>query len=550
MAWRRWEPQTALLGAAMVASGVLLLVLQWNLTFFQDTWAFLLERQGSSVGDFLRPHNEHLVLLPVAINKLCVTLFGMINPRPEAVVMTVSLCAAAGALFVYVRRRTEAWLGLMAACLVLFLGSTWMIIIWPFEIVFSGGILCAVWMLLALERDDERGDAWACLLLTLSIAFGSVGLCFVPAAALDVFFKRRRRGLRRSYLVAVPVLLYLAWFAGWGHTAEHHLTLHNVLVSPQYVFDGLASSIACLLGLATGVNSGLAEIEWGRVLLIAFLAGAVVLKSRRPGFSDRFWLVVSATLAYWVLAAFNYIPGREAYATRYAYVGAFLVIMLAAELLEGLRLGRRGLWVAGALTVLAIGPNLAQLKEGADVLKEQSLLARSAVTGLEISRRTVPPEMPMTPEVTGTLSTVEIVPKLYFEAVDGHGSPAYTPAELAGAPENGRRWADVLLSKALPLSLSSGGGPVGATSLGACVKLAGEGGSGRQEVAVGPGVVRISVAGPPEPLVARRFAQEEFPVQLGSVGGGAAAVLRIPRDNASQPWYLHLQGAQGGTVCR
>lgn len=550
MNWRRLEAPSVLLWVALLISAVLLLALQWNLTFFQDTWAFLLERQGHSLDDFLRPHNEHLVVLPVVVTKLCVGIFGMTDPRPETVAMTLTLLVSAALLFAYVRRRTSAWLALMAATLVLFLGSAWMILLWPFEIEFSGSMMAALGMLLALDREDSRGDVWACVLLVISIGFGSLGLPFAAAVLVDVFQHRRTRGLRRCYVFAVPLLLYLLWYLGWGHSAAHHLTLHNVLESPRYVLDGLASSVACLFGLSTATGAAVAQPEWGRPLLIALIALAVVGKRLRPGISRWFWPILAAMLSYWLLAAFNYFPGREAASNRYAYAGVIFVILIAAELLRGVPISRRALAIAGGITILALGPNLAQMKEGADVLKEQTLLTRADTGALEIARRTVPPGFQLTPENAGTLANVAIVPGPYFEAVDAHGSPAYSAAELSTAPPNGRHWADVLLSQTLPLSLSVRPTPSPLRPGGHCSRLRGEG-SEPIEIPAKFGLTRIwNAPGEPFELRARRFASEEFPVDLGSIAGGSTALLRIPHDRApSYPWHLQVEGGHPTLIC-
>src|SRR5271156_1992582 len=92
------------LGVALLASAVLLLVLGSGLTFYQDTWAFLLHRRGFSAYDFFSPHNEHIVVIPVAIEKLLIAVFGMTSAVPERIVMTLALLGTAALLFVYVRR--------------------------------------------------------------------------------------------------------------------------------------------------------------------------------------------------------------------------------------------------------------------------------------------------------------------------------------------------------------------------------------------------------------------------------------------------------------
>ncbi len=105
MAWQRRNAPTAALAGVLFASAVVLLYLGRNFTFIQDTWNFLLERQGSSLDTFVQPHNEHIVVIPVAIEKLLVSAFGMTSALPERVVLTAMLLATAALVFVYVRRR-------------------------------------------------------------------------------------------------------------------------------------------------------------------------------------------------------------------------------------------------------------------------------------------------------------------------------------------------------------------------------------------------------------------------------------------------------------
>ena len=79
----------------MAASSALLLALGTDLTFFGDTWAFLLGRDGPLLDDLLRPHNEHIVILPVGIQKLAVELFGTSSDMSSRVLLTAMLAATA-----------------------------------------------------------------------------------------------------------------------------------------------------------------------------------------------------------------------------------------------------------------------------------------------------------------------------------------------------------------------------------------------------------------------------------------------------------------------
>ena len=163
-----------------------------------------------------------------------------------------AILASAALVFVYVRRRLGAWAGIFAACLLLFLGSAWQDLLWPFEMGFTVGLAAGIGILLALERDDQRGDLIAAVLLLIAIGYGSFGLSFGFAVFVDICLKHRRRGWGRLWIVALPLVLYLGWYAGWGHEAEHHLTFQNILDSPVYVFEGLASAVGSVTGLDAG----------------------------------------------------------------------------------------------------------------------------------------------------------------------------------------------------------------------------------------------------------------------------------------------------------
>ncbi|HEV7769288.1 MAG TPA: hypothetical protein VGO66_01375 [Solirubrobacterales bacterium] len=539
-----------LLGLALAASAALLLWLSRDFTFFQDTWAFLMHRQDNSLDSFLVPHNEHIVFFSVAIEKLLVDVFGMTSALPERVTMVLLLALVGALLFVYVRRRLGPWPALMAALLLLFLGSAWPVLLWPFEDLFVGSVACGIGMLLALERDDARGDAVACLLLIFCFGFSTLGVCFALAAAVDVAIKRRRRGLARAYLFVVPGLLFLAWYAGWGHDAESHLSLANMLRSPPYVLEGFASALGAISGLST-TTTNLTEShppEWGRLLLVVAIGLVVWGQRRRPGFSPQLWPVLAAALSYWLLAGFNFIPGREAASSRYIYVGVVLLLLVAVELLRGVHFGRRALWAGAALTVLAIAPNLVQLRTGRDWLAEQTVITRSDLAAMEIARDTIAPEFALSPEVAGTGSLIDVNAESYFEATEAHGSPAYSEAELVAATPTGRYWADVVLARALPIALETRPGfRLGETA--ACLPVWKR---RSPTIPIGDGgPTRIAIApGPPAEIFLRRFADPgQYPVVVGNVPGNSIALLRVPADRSPRPWKLHVEAGQRAWVC-
>jgi hypothetical protein len=536
-----------LLGLAMLAAAAVLLDYGSGLTWFQDSWEFLMNRRDPGAAALFDPHNEHIVLVPVLIQEALLRVFGMDSMTPELVLLVALHLATAALLFVYVRRRLGPWPALIAAVLLLFLGPAWQDLLWPFQIGFLGSAACGVGMLLALESEQRRADLLAAALLVLAIGFSSLGLAFAAGAAVDVLQRRRERGLGRLWVVAVPLLFYAAWYAGWGHEAETNLSAHNVLVSPRFVVEGLAASLDAVLGLATIFDEAVGRSDWALALLVALVGLIVcaVLRGRR--FGPRLWPPVAAAATFWFLAAFNSFPGREAYSSRYLYVGALFGLLIAANLLQGLRPSRRVLAAAAAATVAIAVLNLTPLREGRDFFAAQTVLTRSGLGAIEIAAGTVEPEFALPPEISGTSFLTEIRAGEYLRAVAEYGSPAYTPAELAAAPERGRRQADVVLANALPLTIETNADPAGRR--GGCRRIAGA--PGAPPLPLHPGVTTVELpAGGPGAIRLRRFARAGFPLSTEGVAASSTTRLYVPRDLAPQPWRLLVEAGQGATVCR
>lgn len=548
MAWMRRNAPLVLLGAALLASGAMLLVLTRDLTFFQDTWNLLMNRRDLTADNLLRPHNEHIILIPAAIELFFLHVFGMSSALPEYLLMIAMALVAAVLFFVYARRRVGDWPALMGTALLLFLGPAWPDLLWPFELAFIGSVIFGIAMLLALDRDDTTGDVLACVFLALAAGFSSLGIAFMAAAAVNLWQRCRERGLGRAWFVAVPVLLFGLWYLGYGHEAENHLSLRNVLDSPRYVVEGMAISLESLLGLSQAPIEGPPQtvLDWGEPLLLAAIALVVFQQIRRPGFSPGFWPVLAATATNWFLTAFNYVPGREPSTGRYMYAAGVLTLLLAVELLRDVRFGRRALAIMGAVTLAAVASNIHFFKDGGDWFENQSVLTKADLAGIEIARDHVAPEFRLAPEIAGTPSLIDVSAAPYLEAEAEFGSPAYTPQELTEAPETGRRQADVVISQALPLRTvtSPGAGEPGPR----CVLGGGPGGP--EDTTLAPGVARILVEPGPEVRISlARFAEGEYPVQTAGAAGDTTTRLTIPRDESTVPWRVRVVAQQPVYVC-
>jgi hypothetical protein len=544
------NPPVLILVAVLALAVAGTLALTWGMTFYQDTWGLLINRRDLSADALFQPHNEHLVVFPALLEMLLLRLFGMSSALPEYVLLALFLAATAALLFVYMRVRVGDWLALLAAIVVLTLGPAWEVLLWPFEITFIAPILFGLAMLLALEREDRPGDLAACLFLILAVGSSGLGICFIAGALVAVLQGPRRTWLRRSYIFVVPVLLYGAWWVGWGHDAESHITLRNILASPRFVADSLAWAMQSMTGLAPAVGSA-PDLSWGRALLVGagILLGYWLLRRPRPQVNPGLWPILAAAMANWFLTAFNAFPGRDPSSSRYQYAGVIFVLMIVSNLLAGVRPGKKTVAVLALVTALAVAPNIVSLENGEDQLEQQSMLTQADLAALEIAARTVPEDFQLTDDVSGTPSLINIYAGEYLEAVDEYGSPAYTEEELAAAPEDGRRQADIILSQALPLMTRDLPGTFAGRSGEGCVAIP-AGGEAVPDVSLDPGATTIEVApGPPAELNLRRFAVEEFPVPTEDVPGGSAVLLRIPRDDSDRPWHLHVEAAQEARVC-
>ena len=283
---------TPFLLVAMLASGMLIVVLASKISFLLDDWTYILYRRDFSLDAFMDPANEHLVIGPVAVFKLLLPTVGMDSTLPYRLLTTTLFLLGAWFLFVWIRRRLGQWPALIATIPILFLGAAFDDFLWFIaSISFVGSMTCGLGMLLALDRRDRLGDRLACVWLIGSLLFASLWLAFAIGAAVDIALRRGERDWRRrAYIVVIPVALYAVWWLGWGHTAESAFSLHNVATTPVFVLDSFAAAIASLFGLATPVD-GIASpggLDWGRPL--AILLGG---------------------LAIWRLYKFERIPARS-----------------------------------------------------------------------------------------------------------------------------------------------------------------------------------------------------------------------------------------------
>ena len=532
---------TIAFAGALAASVALLLAWNSDLTFLIDDWEFLLNRRVD-LDSLLTPHNEHPSASAILIYRAILHLFGMESPLPFAVASIALFAATVALVYVYARRRVGGWLGFALALPLLFLGAAYEDLLTPFQMTYFGATACGLGALVILDRDESR-DVIAATLLCVSLTFSSVGLVFCIAAAAAIWADEGRRAARWA-IVAVPLGLWALWWLGWGHEAESFVSLSNLEAGGHYILDGIASSLAALFGLSISPTSITeTSLAWGVPLFVGglVLAGARLVRGTPP---DRWiWVSVTALAAFWFLAALNATGERPPAASRYQFVGALWIVLVAAELARGARPGRTATSLVVGLSCLAAIGGVVGLNRGHDRFSRASEIVRGSLAGVETAASTgFRPGFELGPNNAGFQFFGLIPTEAYLQAEQQFGSPAYDEEELIEHPA-GATAADRVVADAHGIRLAPPPAPVGR-----CPVLQGYDPAGTVVPAVAPGLALQPLGTNPLEVQIGRFA-EDFPVDVGAVPRGGATLV-IPDDASSLPWRASLHGAAGVRLCR
>ncbi len=482
----------------------------------------------------LSPFNGHLALGGRFVYE---TVFATVGAHYTVfvVVDALGICASAGLLFVFARRRLGDVAALAPALLVLFFGIAREQFLWPLDFNTSVALATGLAAILCLQRESRRGDLAACLLLAVSAAMIEVGLAFIAGAALLIALGPGR--WRRAWIVAAPLALYAIWWIWSAKFGQGETELSNITAAPKTFFE----SIAVSLGALTGTNPvhadsfGTEATTLGRVLaVVGLVALAVRIALRDLPRTIWVWLLVAAT--YWTLLA---IAGRPPQSTRYLLVSAVLVLLVAADCFRRPLPARAGA-VLVVLALLPLPANVGALFTGKDqnVLRTDIPKSRAEFAMLELAGERVDPGYvvsadPRVAELGGGLY-LGIPAGAYLDAARENGSIAYSLDELREQPEEIREIADAALAGAIPIELEPADAPGPAET---CRTT--EPGNGHAAVVeMAGGFNHVRAAGRGAPLIGlRRFASSGPGVPIAKLQAGGWAVLRLPQDGAGH-WQL------------
>lgn len=451
-------------------------------------------------------------------------------------------------------------LALCAGAVVLLLGPGWQNFVWPFQIGWLISIGAGLGALLLLDREDRHGDLGACALLAVALGSSGVGVAFVLGAVAELVLGPR--GRRDAWIVVVPLVPYGLW---WVVFQDSSVVARGIPAIPGFVADQAAATVAALFGLAgpyAEQGEGSALI-WGRPLAV-LVAGLVIWRLRRLGRAPtRVLTLLTVVIGFWTLTGLT----RSQYAnvfgnpfgSRYVYLGGFVLVVLGAALLRGVHVPAKVQAIVAALVAVIVSSDLGVLIDSGRYLREQAAATRAQLGTLDIARDVVAPGYRASP-FFGVITA-----RPYFEAEARWGTPAYSVAQLAAAPDYARALADLELARihrvALPPSADEARGdrPTVAAAVGGSV--AGEGPcvtfrpqaytpvlQGQQlQVDLPADGVLITARGGSATVGVGRFSPSFQ--RIGRLAADTPAILRVAGDRAPPPWRVELKPTDRVTVC-
>jgi hypothetical protein len=548
-----WWP---LLGiAALLLAGAAWLVHETSgTTFWADEWIWILDRRGGALATFLDPHNSHLSLVPVVIYKALFATVGLRHYWPYRALLIMVQAGTVLLVFVYARRRVGGFIALLVAAMMMFFGPGWQDTLWPFGMGWLIVVAAGVGALLALDRGNRRGDVVASVLLGLALASAGPALAVAAGVLVDVLLRRRPRDL---WIPLIPILLYALWTIGYQKAA---LDIHAIPLLPSFVFhaaDGVLSSLAGLADI--NVNTGHGHfVTWGTPILILSVVLIVLRLVRLGRIPPRVTTLVVMAVGFWTITGVGrayfkvngLVFGSTGDESRYLYIGAAFVVLLAVEVLRGWSPSPRWAVLVGAVGCATIISNLGTLHDGSAYLRSAAEQTEGALAALNLDRRYAPPGFVSNGIIFNILTAGP-----WFAAERDLGSDAVVPGPIPTLDPAARQAADAQLIRlqrlrvpghAAPLSVPGGAVHPGARRSSGCRVLR-PAGPTPVTLVIGASGLRLTAGSAPVAVSVRRFGPGFS--ALGALPAHGRTTLAVHPDPSPAPWLAQLASPAPLTVC-
>jgi hypothetical protein len=378
---RRPDLADALVGVVVVTSFLALLWLGRGLTFFADEWAVMADRT-ISLDSFIKPFNEHWLGVTIILYRLMLGTFGLGSYVPYLTLLAALHVVVVLEVYLLARRSAGPWIAVLAAVVMAFFGSGFENLYWSMQIGFLISIGLGLAAVLLLDGSPTTGRIVAATtLLTVGMMTSGFGIFMLVFVGLDLLLDRTR--WRVVPAMFVPGLIYVAWYAVYGHSgvanARDPFTLDAFLSVPKFIVEGAGTAVGSVLGVGPIL---------GIVAAVVLLVGLVTQVLRRRPVPPRVFAAFGAIVIQYAILGLiraQLFDGAAEY-SRYAYLsGIFAMLGLVA--LVGRRPmpepgGVRLATFAGltAVVTLAVVWNFWLLLAGRGIFEARAAYTRAVVT--------------------------------------------------------------------------------------------------------------------------------------------------------------------------
>lgn len=528
-------------------------------TYFSDEWGRWITYPDRSFEYSLHGASGHLIVVQIWVYRAVVEVFGAGSYLSFRLIAAALLAGCAWLFYLWAREEADPLLAAAGATILLFLGAAWEVVATPYGIVILLPVACGLAALNCVRRTGRRWRTAACALLVVGIGAGSFALPFLAGAAVAIALEGRRRFARDAWVVAIPLLLYAAWFV-WTRTGGKEVSVADPLDTgsvtdmPRFAAELIAAGLGAATGLFRDSTAFLQfETEAGFVLLGLLLIAVIARLRAGTAHASRALVPLAMLLCYAVLIGLVANELRPPTSVRYLYPAALFSLLLLATLAPRRPLRRVEKGLLAALVAVSLGANIMSYHQAAEEIRGIGSQNRVALAAL---RQFEPPAGYPGDDLSvdgaigsgpmGVDNNMRFSASEYMQAVDRFGDPAASPDELRGASPGERTAADRLLARAMELALV----PAEATAAGRCRRLRGSVG---EQATYGlrprPGAkltISTDSEGPGFAILARALSSAFTPI--AALPGGFAGRLAVPE--AGRPsWQLRIKTAQPADVC-
>jgi len=321
---------------------------QW---FFQDDYAYIVQRDGGSLDGLLLPHQQHWVTVPVAIYRVLWNIFGLHSYVPYLAVSIAFHLAVVVLLRAVLRRSgVSPWMATITASILLFFGSGSENVVWAFMIAFTGSLAYGLAHLLVVDRTIRSPLLYAAgtAFGVLSLMCSNVGLVMLGTVGLTIWL---RRGWRAAAAATLPsAVVYGLWLMTYGGEDGGAQTTNDVGLILRFALRGLETLVSA--------TTQTPVVAAGLVVVTALGLGLTVWPDRRSWPALRMsmgiplGLAAGATGFYLVVARSRVERFDIDYATRGRFLYVALALLLPLIALTADAVARR--WKLAALPVVVL----------------------------------------------------------------------------------------------------------------------------------------------------------------------------------------------------